>query len=204
MNPEPKHLKTKPKAPGKAGMRLGTEDRKKVYSMLVLFGFAVLLLIRMLFSSEPSIAVAAASPSSPASVQNQRSIPFDQLVLRTDLLKISEESVYTGSGRNIFAEERAVEAAIPTPVASPIVPAPVPVQAPPPISIPPIPLKFFGFGNERGESKSVFLTSAENVFIAREGEIVDRRYKVLHVSATQVEVEDILTAHRETLALSHE
>ena len=51
---------------------------------------------------------------------------------------------------------------------------------PPPVAAaPPIPLKFFGFASHPGEPKKIFLSKGEDVFIAGEGEIVDRRYKVV-------------------------
>jgi hypothetical protein len=184
------------------GLRTGVEDKKKAYLMLVLFSLAMLLLIHMFLSSSSSTTVVAARSSGAASAQSQVPGSFDQLTLRTDLLRRSEEFVYTGSGRNIFDAEPPIDTAISQPVAPVIVPSPPADElvAPPE----PIPLKFFGFGSGGGRQKSIFLTNAGNVFIAHEGEIVDRRYKIMHISATQVEVEDIPTAHRETLALSHE
>ena len=65
--------------------------------------------------------------------------------------------------------------------------------APPPIpAAPPIPLKFFGFASQPGEAKKIFLSKGEDVFIAGEGEIVDRRYKVIRISSTSVEVQDLV------------
>ena len=70
---------------------------------------------------------------------------------------------------------------------------------PPP---PPITLKFFGFANRPGETKKVFLSQGEDVFIAAEGDIVDRRYRVLHISPTAVDVEDVLNNNRQSLPLT--
>jgi hypothetical protein len=65
-------------------------------------------------------------------------------------------------------------------------------QPPAAAAPPPIPLKFFGFANQPGEPKKVFLSKGEDVFIAGEGEIVDRRYKVVRISPTSVEVQDVV------------
>jgi hypothetical protein len=66
-------------------------------------------------------------------------------------------------------------------------------QGPPPIPPPaPIPLKFFGFASRPGEPKKIFLSKDQDVFIAGEGEIVDRRYKVVHISGTSVEIQDLV------------
>src|ERR671938_532739 len=46
-----------------------------------------------------------------------------------------------------------------------------------------------------------FLAENENVFVAKEGDIVARRYRVLHISPNSVEVEDIPNNNRQTLPL---
>jgi hypothetical protein len=122
--------------------------------------------------------------------------------LRLDLLKYSEDMKYDGNGRNIFEAKMEEIPKIVTPPdkkAQLPEPPPLPTGPPPP---PPINLKFFGFANRPGEPKSVFLSQGEDVFIAREGEIVDRRYKLLHIQPNSVEVEDVLNNHRQTLPLT--
>jgi hypothetical protein len=64
---------------------------------------------------------------------------------------------------------------------------------PPPVAAPPpIPLKFFGFASHPGEPKRIFLSKGDDVFIAGEGEIVDRRYKVVRISPNSVEIQDVV------------
>jgi hypothetical protein len=113
--------------------------------------------------------------------------------LRLELLAASEQTKYAGSGRNIFVSQ--AEVTIPTPVGPGATDKgktdlayTIPQQQPPP----PIPLKFFGFANRPGEAKRVFLSQGEDVFIAGEGEIVDRRYKVVRISPTSVEIQDVV------------
>ena len=67
-------------------------------------------------------------------------------------------------------------------------------QTPTPPPAPPIPLKFYGFASRPGEPKKIFLKSmtGEDVFVAGEGEIVDRRYKVIHISPTSVSIQDMV------------
>jgi hypothetical protein len=48
----------------------------------------------------------------------------------------------------------------------------------------------------------VFLSQGEDVFIAAEGDIVDRRYRVLHISPAAVDVEDVLNNNRQSLPLT--
>ena len=122
--------------------------------------------------------------------------------LRLDLLKLSEETEYKGAGRNIFR----AEAEIPQPVEPPIKgasktpsPPPPPTGPPPP---PPINLKFVGFASGTGEPTKVFLTQGDDIFVAAEGDIVNRRYKVMRIHPTSVEIEDVLSNNRQTIPLT--
>jgi len=67
----------------------------------------------------------------------------------------------------------------------------------------PIPLKFYGWASKPGEPRSVFLSSGGgDVFVAKEGEIVNRRYKIVRIQPNTVEVEDMLTNNHQNLPLS--
>jgi len=46
------------------------------------------------------------------------------------------------------------------------------------------------------------LSQGDDVFIAAEGDIVDRRYKVLRISPMAVEVEDVLNNNRQSIPLT--
>jgi hypothetical protein len=75
------------------------------------------------------------------------------------------------------------------------------VQTPPPP--PPIPLKFYGFASRKDGNKRIFLSKGEDIFVAKEGDIVDRRYKIVHIGTNSVEVQDVLTNYPpQTLPLS--
>lgn len=112
--------------------------------------------------------------------------------LRLDLLAMSEKIEYEGAGRNIFVSQRE-EVEIPKPVAQANTDTAPPVYvAPQPQPPPPIPLKFYGFASSPGEPKKIFLKNGDDVFVAGEGEIVDRRYKVIRISGTSVEIQDMV------------
>jgi hypothetical protein len=69
------------------------------------------------------------------------------------------------------------------------------IQIQPAAPPPAIPLKFFGFASHPGEPKKIFLSKDPgDVFIAGEGEIVDRRYKVVRISSTSVEMQDLVVS----------
>ena len=118
--------------------------------------------------------------------------------LRTDLLRDEEETQYQSKGRNIFV----LQADIPKVITPPITthdPTPIPPGPPPP---PPINLKFFGFANKPGEPKKIFLSRGEDIWVAKEGEVVDRRYKVVKINPNSVEIEDVLSNNRQSIPLT--
>lgn len=187
-------------------MQLGFENKKKMITAAVLGGIALIVLayeiIPMLTeSSTPSSSAEAAAPlATPARSTGRAAIKVGKApkvenldpTLRLDLLAISEKTQYEGNGRNIFVSQ-AEEVKIPQPVA-PASPdaqtqAYVPPPPPPP---PPIPLKFYGFASSPGEPKKIFLKNGDDVFVAGEGEIVDRRYKVIRITNTSVEIQDVV------------
>jgi hypothetical protein len=117
--------------------------------------------------------------------------------LHLDQLAMAEEIKYEGSGRNIFVAQ-AEDVKIPTPGgtgATDQVKKDTIIQIQPAAPPPPIPLKFFGFASHTGEPKKIFLSKGpDDVFIAGEGEIVDRRYKVVRISSTSVEMQDLVVS----------
>ncbi|MEI9980681.1 MAG: hypothetical protein WDN23_17120 [Edaphobacter sp.] len=124
--------------------------------------------------------------------------------LRMDAMLVTESLVYSGNGRNIFSANSApVE--IPKPIVpvrpkGPVVPPPPPpVVGPPPP--PPIDLKFFGIATGPNGQRMAFLLHADDVFLASDGEIVQRRYKVISIAANSVVVEDLANNNRQTLPL---
>ena len=207
-------------------MKLGAENRTKTILALLLFAAAVLMLVRGFYNGGQPASAAPAAPTvqapavaaapqrlrrisprrtvAPAPTANTPLVSLDPR-LRLDLLKVSEDTEYKGAGRNIFRAE--AEPVIPAPVAPAIKKqeeeakkAPeAPPGLPPP---PPINLKFFGFVSGPGEPKKIFLAQGDDVFIAREGEIVGRRYKVVHITNNSVDIEDVLSNNRQTIPLT--
>lgn len=189
-------------------MKLGFENKKQMTWAIVLGVIALIVCAYELLpliggSSSPDSSAQAASPAIPRPPTSKSGAktstkptkkPAEESLdptLRLDLLASSEKTQYEGAGRNIFISQRE-EVVIPQPVASAVVQQPREYVAPQPTPPPPIPLKFYGFANSPGEPKKVFLKNGEDVFVAGEGEIVDRRYKVIQITATFVEIQDMV------------
>jgi hypothetical protein len=192
-------------------VKIGNENRTKLIVAVSLMVLALVLVGRMLFSSGDTSSAAATSPVSSAAVPTrvvhvrpgaQKKAKVARSLdptLRYDWLKATEDTEYQGKGRNIFR----AQAEIPQPIVPPVTPNPDDTSGPsPPPAPPPINIKFFGFANKPGESKKIFLSQGEDVFIAVEGDIVDRRYKVLVISPMSVEIEDVLTNNRQSIPLT--
>jgi hypothetical protein len=189
-------------------VQLGLENKKKATWAAVLGAVALLVFVYELLpmftgsSSEPSSSAQAAAPvsgprtPSPRPGQKGRKVRAENLdpTLRLDLLASSEQTMYQGSGRNIFVSQ--AEVVIPKPIApgSPDAKKDDEYKLPPVPPAPPIPLKFFGFASKPGEPKKIFLQQGEDIFVAGEGEIVNRRYKVIRIMPTAVQMQDVVNS----------
>jgi hypothetical protein len=76
---------------------------------------------------------------------------------------------------------------------------PRPVGPPPP---PPIALKFIGVVDTSDRRKIAVLSDGQNVFYGREGEIVEGRYRIEHISAESIEMAWADGSGRQVIRLS--
>ncbi len=186
-------------------MKLGAENRNQVIALGVLGVLALGLLGHALWPSPAAPAPPVASTPTRVNVRRTTSGKVVKVVeprldptLDLKLLSQSEQAKYEGRGRNIFVagsvaiEEVKHQEKIDTAHLAP----------PPPPPPPPINLKFFGFANKPGEPKKIFLSQGEDIFIAGEGDIVDRRYRVVHISPAAVDIEDVLNNNRQSIPLT--
>jgi hypothetical protein len=196
-------------------VQLGLENRKKAIWAAALCVLALLGLgyeILPFFwgpsstagASTPVVPAAAPSSARPASRSaakvSKKVAPPDSLdpTLQLQLLASSEQIKYNGSGRNIFvsqAETVNIERPKTNGTLDAQKAAAPPIYTAPPVPQPErIPLKFFGFANGPGEPKRIFLSKDQDVFIAGEGEIIDRRYRVVRITPTSVDIEDLVVS----------
>jgi hypothetical protein len=186
-------------------VQLGFENKKQTMWAAVLGVVAVLVVAYEVIPMFSGSSVTASSLPTPPPV-TQHSSPrigtkpgkkprkenLDP-TLRLDLLAASEQTVYEGHGRNIFVSQAEVQIPVPgAPGNTDVKKVEDPYHLPTPPQAPPIPLKFYGFASSVGEPKKIFLKMGEDVWVAGEGEIVDRRYKVIQITPTSVSIQDMV------------
>ncbi len=195
-----------------------TAERNKLIAGAGLAVVAAAMLYRSFSGGPPSSTPAARSaatrrqmlesasaedskPRAPAERRSPSLKGLEDPSLRLDLLAKVQSVKYEGPERNIFQFHIPAPPPPPKPVADPVKntggpPAP---GKPPPT---PIGLKFYGFSSRPGEAaKKAFLSDGEDIYIAGEGEIVKRRYRVAHIGVNTIELEDIETKTKQTLPL---
>jgi hypothetical protein len=204
-------------------LKVGTEDKKKVYLASGLGVVMLIVLARFLWQNfgpspapaapPPAVVVTAPRPAvtsagseggSAASPYARTAVKVSGLAaldptLHPEIMRQAESLAYTGNGRNIFSQFSAPPS-IPKPIA-PIRNANLNTGPPPPPPPPPITLGFYGYAAEKTGQKQVFLLHGDDIFIASEGDVVDRRYRVVKIGTASVQVEDIPYHNTQTLPL---
>ena len=197
-------------------MRLGTENKRQVILVGVLFGFIFVYggvqLYKSFFAAPTAPKVAPAAAARPAAATTAAQTGTDAEVLTNagidpalhfEKLAQSEDVHYTGTGRNIFSAE-STPVAIETPVKSARMNAAQPsVNVPPPALQPPsIDLKYFGYSQKRDKSIEAFFTHGDDIFMAKTGDIVNHRYRVEAINPNNVKVTDLAYNNTQTIPLT--
>jgi hypothetical protein len=200
-------------------MNLGNPSRVQIGLLVVLAVIAAIMIPRFFSSAAP--VTGAASNSAAISTEAKKPVrdtdrrgkwPQASKItaaasldpsLRFDVLKLSEDQEYKGSNRNPFDPNSRL-AEIPKPVDPGMKPGPVTPPAPIIQPPPPIPLKFYGFATQAGQSKKIFLasTTGDDIFVGTEGQVINRRYRIVKINANNVEIEDILNNNKQTIPLT--
>ena len=191
-------------------MNIGAENKKQVRWMIALLAIALLVGIYNFVDFGTSSAAAPTPANSSAGNQPKKPAVTDVADngtldprLRLDILAASQSKKYEAGGRNIFRMEAPPVSTTVADVRTrpPFGPDPPPTPTPPPPP-PPIPLKFYGFASKPTEPKKIFLFDEGEVFVARQGDIVERKYKVIQINNASVIIEDVLNNNKQTIPLS--
>ncbi len=195
-------------------MKIGAENKKQVRWMIALL--AILLLVGIYnfvdfgtsSANSPAPAPAPATSTQATTQTTRKSTsatqPADSTLdprLRLDILAASQNKKYEAGGRNIFRMEELNRSKRHCGCQRPYGPEPPPTPTPTPPP-PPIPLKFYGFASKSSEPKRIFLADEGEVFVARQGDIVERKYKVIQINNTSVVIEDMLNSNRQTIPVT--
>ncbi len=173
-------------------------------TQLVLLGVLIVILAAMAYfnwNRQPEVATVATADEAfrPSKVESP--------VLRLDLIDRIRKMDYTGRRRNIFS------AGAPLPVPPPVDPnKPAPGSTPPPVALGPapppplqVPAKFFGYAfYPQAGVRRAFFTNGEDVFIVGEGETLLGHFRLLRISNTTAEFEEIGSGQRATLVLEEQ
>jgi hypothetical protein len=208
----------------------GGEDRKKMFAAVGGVLVAAAILYWELRDPNPPRPAVAQAPVTAAAAAPVRTVANPGGTARTngtakvigttagaldptlhmEAMLVTEAVEYAGSGRNIFSATSVPVVAIAAPVAAARPdkaaveapkPVPCPPNCPPPPPPPPIPLKFFGVVTSADGVRKAFLLHDDDVILAVQGDVVLRRYKVVTMSASSIQVEDMTSGNKQAIPL---
>ena len=130
-------------------------------------------------------------------------INVDNPALRLDILQHFLSLEYKGAHRNIFVAMLPPPPPLPAPVA-PVIVAPPVNTGPPPLTVD---AKYFGFvSDSKGSHRRAFFATANNdeVFVAGEGDTLLGHFRVVKISSTTADLEEVASGRRATLTLEEQ
>src|SRR6266849_718716 len=167
-------------------------------NQFIILGSLLLVLGIVMYSQ---IRPADSSANAPSTDGQFVPVNVDNPALRMDILKRFLDLQYKGTHRNIFS------ATAPPPPPIEVI-APAIIAPPPPVPTGPPPLnvdaKYFGFASDStGNHRRAFFATANNedVIIAGEGDTLLGRFRVLRLTSTTVDVEEIASGRHATMTL---
>jgi hypothetical protein len=205
-------------------LRLGAESKPKLYAAIGLGAIVLLIAIiqipKFFGGSTPAAPPPAPVRVAPAAVPSDSSssaaaigataYPHEAIqlpsasaldpTLHPELMAQAEDTTYSGNGRNIFSPDSAAPTAVAIERPKNFRPPPPVPQGPPPP--PTIDLKFYGYSSAQGQNRQIFLLHGDDIFLAHQGDVVDRRYRVVAIRPFSVEIEDIPYHNTQSLPLS--
>ena len=167
----------------------------------MLLGVLFLVLLGSVYYAYRNFVSADDAPKAAANIDDRFTpLNVDNPALRTDVLKRFLELQYNGVHRSIFS------ATLPPPPVPPAPPKPVNVAPPVPSGPPPLTVdaKYFGYVSDlAGSHRRAFFATPNNedVYIAGEGDTLMGRFRVVRITNTAADVEEVSSGRRATLTL---
>ena len=165
-------------------------------NQMIVLGILVVVLVATWYSSHQS----GDASKTPTVAGLFVPIPVDNPALRMDILERFLSLQYKGSHKNIFVATQPLPPAPPQ-VVTPVSVAPVTPQGPPPLTVD---AKYFGFvSDSKGSHRRAFFATANNedVFVAGEGDTLLGRFRVVRISSTSADIEEVSSGRHTTLIL---
>jgi len=165
-------------------------------NQMIVLGILVVVLAAVWYSSHQS----GDASKTPTVAGLFVPIPVDNPALRMDILERFLSLQYKGSNKNIFVATQPLPPA-PPPVVTPVSVAPVVQAGPAPLTVD---AKYFGFvSDSKGSHRRAFFATANNedVFVAGEGDTLLGRFRVVRISSTSADLEEVPSGRRTTLIL---
>jgi hypothetical protein len=179
-------------------MKIAIEHRQRIIAG-ILITFAASLLVLESRKFEWAVPMTSRPEQlRPATAEQGATMhgPWLDPTLHSAELKLTENQLYKGTGRNIFRSDNLIH------------PTGIPIQRRHPPSIlsaeplvPQITLRFFGFALMWNQPAKAFLGEGDSIFVANEGDIVNRRYRILRIGSNSVVLEDLIEKSVHELAL---
>jgi hypothetical protein len=152
--------------------------------------FALVLYVSLRNPPGPAGAAPQAGTGAQSSNQSSRGTAREEMPVTDVRLEAltGADAPLTGSDRNPFRFRPKAPPPAPRVVASPPREAfvPPPVTGPPPP--PPIPLRYVGYLGAAPQLTAIFSDTRGTPFYAKEGDIIEGRYRVLRIAADSVDV----------------
>jgi len=82
---------------------------------------------------------------------------------------------------------------------------PPPAPPPPPPPPPPITLKFYGYSTAKDSGKkTAYLLDGEEIYLASEGDTLNRRYRIVRIATNSILIEDLDAKRQQSVPLTEE
>lgn len=180
-------------------MRAELRNKKKLRWLIILMAIAIIAVaydFRGFFDTAPptlaGMTTTSAAPKGPAHAQIERETSVDLKSL------FDQQQRFEIGARNIFRMQEMATPPMKSP--DPALHPPGPTFADPPK--PSLPFTFYGYADRAREPRRIFLQDSNNVFLAKIGDTVAGRYKVLEISRESVTIEDTLQNFQQRVSLA--